>query len=152
MGEKDFEKYSLDIDKQAVAHLAQLHGDWWWKNCNNCNCSHANCYHPWAKETPDFNPKTYPVGTSAEFRMEGSKNRKTPSGILPVDVDFYAAISFSHLMPNAVNLSDEIQGMNSHAAMSSKRQKTNSKMSTYALDPISVEGCKKSEDWSATAG
>jgi len=49
-------------------------------------------------------------------------------------------------MPNAVNLSDEIQGMNSHAAMLSKRHKTNSKMSAYALDPISVEERKKSED------
>jgi len=27
MGEKNFEKYDLDIDKQAVAYLAQLHGD-----------------------------------------------------------------------------------------------------------------------------
>jgi len=52
-------------------------------------------------------------------------------------------------MPNAVNLSDEIQNMNSHAAMLSKQHKTNPKMSAYTLDPISVEECKKSEDWSA---
>jgi len=150
MGEKNFEKYDLDIDKQAVAHLAQLHGDRLRKNCFDCNCSRANYYHPWAKETAEFNPETYPVGSTADFRMEGSRKRKTSSCIPPVDIDFYAAISFSHQKPNAVNVSDEIQGMDSHATMSSKRHKTNSKMSAYALDPISVEECKKSEDWSAS--
>ena len=85
----------------------------------------------------------------SRFQNGGIQKHQTPSGIPPVDVDFYAAISFSHLMPNAVNLSDEIQNMNSHAAMLSKQHKTNPKMSAYTLDPISVEECKKSEDWSA---
>jgi len=76
MSEKDFKKYILDINKQAVAHFAQLHGDRWWKNCNDCNCLHANRYHPWAKKSPYFNPKTCPVSSSADFRMEGSKNIK----------------------------------------------------------------------------
>jgi len=63
--------------------------------------------------------------------------RKIPSSIAPPDVDFYAAISSSHLMPNADDLSDEIQGMISHAAMMSMRAKVNAKLSTYDPDPMS---------------
>ena len=63
--------------------------------------------------------------------------RKTPSSIVPPDLDFYAAISSSHLMPNAVDLSDEIQGMISHAAMMSKHAKVNAKLSAYDPDPMS---------------
>ena len=73
--------------------------------------------------------------------------RKTPSSIAPPDVDFYAAISSSHLIPNAVDLSDEIQGMISHAAMMSKRAKVNSKLSAYDPDPMSLDACKKSVNW-----
>jgi len=73
--------------------------------------------------------------------------RKTPSSIAPPDVDFYAAISSSHLMPNAVDLSDEIQGTTSHAAMMSKRAKVNAKLSAYNPDPISLDACKKSDNW-----
>jgi len=51
--------------------------------------------------------------------------RKTPSSIAPPHVDFYEAISSSHLIPNAVDLLDEIQEMISHAAMMSKRAKVN---------------------------
>jgi len=36
--------------------------------------------------------------------MQGFNQRKTPSNIAPLDDDFYAAISSSHLMPNAVDL------------------------------------------------
>jgi len=65
---------------------------------------------------------------AADFRMQESSMRKTPSSIAPPDVDFYAAISSSHLMPNAVDLSDEIQEiMINHAAMMSMRAKVNAK-------------------------
>ena len=57
--------------------------------------------------------------------MQESSMRKTLSSTAPPDVDFYAAISSSHLMPNTVDLSDEIQGMISHDAMMSKRAKVN---------------------------
>jgi len=73
--------------------------------------------------------------------------RKTPSSIAPPDVDFYAAIISSHLMPNAVDLSDEIQGMISHTAMMSKRAKVNAKLSAYDPDPMSLDACKKSVAW-----
>jgi len=55
--------------------------------------------------------------------MQRSNQRKTPSNIAPPDVHFYVAISSSYLMPNAVDLSDEIQGMISHDAMMSRRAK-----------------------------
>ena len=50
-------------------------------------------------------------------------------------------------MPNAVDLSDEIQGMISHAAMMSKRAKVNAKLSAYDPDPMSLDACKKSVNW-----
>ena len=62
------------------------------------------------------------------------------------DVDFYAAISSSHLMPKSVVLSDEIQGMISHAATMSKRAKVNEKLSAYDPDPMSLDACKKSDN------
>jgi len=65
---------------------------------------------------------------------------KTPSSIAPPDVDFYAAISYSHPMPNAVDLSGEIQGMISHAAIMSKRAKVNAKLSAY--DPDHEQACE----------
>jgi len=77
--------------------------------------------------------------------MQESSMRKTPSSIAPPDVDFYAAISSSHLMPNAVL--DKIQGMISHAAMMSKRAKLNEKLSAYDPDPMSLDACKKSVNW-----
>ena len=42
-----------------------------------------------------------------------------------------AGISYSHFMPNAGDLSDEIQGMVSYAAMISERAKVNAKLSAY---------------------
>jgi len=72
---------------------------------------------------------------------------KTQSSIAPPDVDFYAAISSSHLMLNAVDLSDKNQGLISHAAMTSKRAKVNAKLSAYDPDPMSLDACKKSDDW-----
>jgi len=79
--------------------------------------------------------------------MQGSNQRKTPSNIAPPDVDIYAAIGSSHLMPNAVDLSDEIQGMISHAATMSKSAKLNAKLSAYDPDPMSLDACKKSDNW-----
>jgi len=58
-----------------------------------------------------------------------------------------ASVSSSHLMPNAVDLSDEIQGMISHAAMMSKRAKVNAELSAYDPDPMSLASCKKSNNW-----
>jgi len=51
-------------------------------------------------------------------------------------------------MPNAVDLSDEIQGMISHTAMMSKRAKINAKLSAYdPADLMSLDACKKSDNW-----
>jgi len=47
-------------------------------------------------------------------------------------------------MPNVVDLSDEISGIMSHAAMMSKRAKVNAKLSADDPDPISIDACKKS--------
>ena len=76
-----------------------------------------------------------------------SNQRKTLSSIAPPDVDFYAAISSSHLMPNAMHRSNEIQGMISHSAMMSKRAKVNAKLSAYDPDLMSLIACKKSVNW-----
>ena len=50
-------------------------------------------------------------------------------------------------MPNAVDLSDEIQGMISHAAMMCQRAKVNSKLSAHDPDPVSLDAYKKSVNW-----
>ena len=42
-------------------------------------------------------------------------------------------------MPNAVGLLHEIQAMISHAAMMSKREKVNTKLSAYDPDPMSLD-------------
>jgi len=49
-------------------------------------------------------------------------------------------------MPNAVDLSDEIQEMISHAAMMSMRANVNAKLSAYDPDPMSLDVCKKSDN------
>jgi len=112
--------------------------------------------HPWSKDTSWFNPKEGEEAFTADFRLcfteigyifgslQGSTQRKTPSNNAPPDVDYYAAISTSHLMPNVVDLSDEISGIMSHAAMMSKHAKVNAKLSADDPDPISIDACKKS--------
>jgi len=50
-------------------------------------------------------------------------------------------------MPNTVDLSDEIQGIISHAVMMSKRAKVNENLSAYHPDPMSLNACKKSDNW-----
>jgi len=105
----------MSVKDQVVAKLANVQSVRFWKDANDCNCASGHCYHPWSKDTSGFNPKEGGGAFTADFRMQGSTQRKTRSSIAPPDVDFYAAISSSHLMPNAVDLSDEIQGMISHA-------------------------------------
>ena len=118
-----------------------------WKDANDCNCAIGHCYHPWSKNTSGFNPQQGGEAFAADFQMQESSMWKTPSSIAPPDVDLYAAISSSHLMPNAVDLSDEIQGMISHVAMMSKRAKVNAKLSAYDPDPMSLDACKKWVNW-----
>jgi len=118
-----------------------------WKDANDCNCAIGHWYHPWSKNTSGFNPKEGGGAYQADFQMQESSMRKTPSSIAPPDVDFYAAISSSQPMPNAVDPSDEIQGMISHAAMMSKRAKVNAKLSAHDPDPMSLDACKKSVNW-----
>jgi len=78
--------------------------------------------------------------------MQGSTQRKTPSNIALPDVDFYAAISFLHLMPNAIDLSDKIQGMINRVATMSKSAKVNAKSSAYDPDSMSLDKCKKPDN------
>ena len=108
MGEADFEIYKMKVKDQVVAHLANVHSARIWKDANDCNCVIGHCYHPWSKNTSAFNPQEGGAAFAADFRMQESSMRTTPSNISPPDVDFYAAISYSHLMPNAVDLSDEM--------------------------------------------
>jgi len=147
MGEADFEIYKMKVKDQVVAKLANAQNARIWKDANDCSCAIGHCYHPWSKNTSGFNPKAGGGAFAADFRMQESSMRKTRSSIAPPDVDFYAAISSSHLMLNAVDLSDEIQGMISHAAMMSKRAKANAKLSAYDPHPMSLDACKKSVNW-----
>ena len=118
----------MKVKDQVVAKLANVQSARIWKDANDCNCVIGHCYHPWSKNTNGFNPKEGGGAFAVDFRMQESSMRKTPSSIAPPDVDFYAAISSSHLMPNAVDLSDEIQEiMINHAAMMSMRAKVNAK-------------------------
>jgi len=50
-------------------------------------------------------------------------------------------------MPNAVDISDEIQKIISHAAMICKRTQVNTKLSAYDPDPMSLDANKKSDSW-----
>jgi len=143
MGEADFEIYKMKVKDQVVAKLASVQSARIWKDANDCNCAIGHCSHPWSKDTSGFNPKEEGGAFAADFRMQESSMRKTPSSIAPPDVDFYAAISSSQKMPNAVDLLDEIQGMIRHAAMMSKRTKVNAKLNAYDPDPMSLDACKK---------
>ena len=122
MGEAEFEIYKMKIKDQVVAKLANVQSAQFWKDAYDYNCAIRHCYHLWSKDTSGFNPKEWGGAFAADFWMQGSNQWKTPSNVIPPDVDFYATISSSHL-PNAVDLSDEIQGMISHTAMMSKRAK-----------------------------
>jgi len=98
----------MKVKDQVVAKLANVQSARIWKDANDCNCAIGHCYHPWSENTSEFNPKEGGGAFAADFRIQESSMRKIPSSIAPLDVDFYAAISSSHLMPNAVDLSDEI--------------------------------------------
>ena len=122
MGEAEFEIYKMKV-KDLIVKLANVQSARFRKHANGCNCATGHYYYPWSKDTSRFSPKEGGGAFAADFRMQGSNQQKTPSSIAPPDVDFYVAISSSHLMPNAVDLSNKIQGMISHAAMMSKQAK-----------------------------
>ena len=50
-------------------------------------------------------------------------------------------------MPDAIDLSEEIRGIISHAPIMSKRAKGNAKLSAYDPDPMSLDACTKSDKW-----
>jgi len=129
MDEDEFEIYKMKVKDQVVTKLANVQSTRFWKDANDCNCAIGHCYHPWPKDTSGFKSKEGGGAFIADFRMQGSNQWKTPSNVAPPDVDFYAAISYSHLMLNAVDLSDDFQRMISHAAMMSKCAKVNAKLS-----------------------
>ena len=49
--------------------------------------------------------------------MEDSKSRKTPSMVPPIIPEYHAAMTFPEMMPDAVDLDNEIQGMLSWVPM-----------------------------------
>ena len=147
MSEAQFSRYSADVRHQKQAHLAQFGGTKWQPK-PECNCAHSHCYHPWAKDTPHFDPnhKTG-ICMKAGIRMEDSKSRKTPSMVPPIIPEYHAAMTFPEMMPDAVDLDNEIQGMLSWFAMAANKKK-NVKMSAYPPDPLNIPECQSSDNWS----
>jgi hypothetical protein len=147
MTEIQFTRYSADVRHQKQAHLAQFGGTKWQPK-PECNCANSHCYHPWAKDTPHFDPnhKTG-ICMKAGIRMEESKSRKTPSMVPPLIPEYHAAMTFPDLMPDAVDLENDIQGMLSWAVMAANKKK-NIKMSAYPPDPLNIPECQSSENWS----
>ena len=143
MTEIQFTRYSADVRHQKQAHLAQFGGTKW-QPTPECNCANSHCYHPWAKDTPHFDPnhKTG-ICMKAGIRMEESKSRKTPSMVPPLIPEYHAAMTFPDLMPDAVDLENDIQGMLSWAAMAANKKK-NIKMSAYPPDPLNIPECQSS--------
>jgi len=81
MGEADFEINKMKVKDQVVAKLANVQSARIWKDANDCNCAIRHCYHPWSKNTSGFNPKEGGGAFAADFRMQESSMRKTPSSI-----------------------------------------------------------------------
>jgi len=78
MGEAEFEIYKMKVKDQGIVKLANVQNARFWKDANDCNCAIEHCYHPWAKDTSGFNPKEVGGAFAADFRMQGSNQRKTP--------------------------------------------------------------------------
>ena len=149
MSEREFEHYSLEPRAQAKAHIARLGGDQWWKEHSSCNCAEGHCYHPWAKDTPHFNPSDGKknVAKSGIKKSDTSEGeRMYPSREPPLIPEYYAACHFSEFMPDVVDIDNPIQGMLSHAAMMSSKKKIH-RLSAYEPDPITVDDCSRSINW-----
>ena len=147
MGDAEYKNYKMKVKDQVVVKLANVPGARFWKVTNDCKSANGHCYHLWSKDTSGFNPKKGGRAFTAYFRMQGWTQQNTPSNFALPDVDFYAAISFLHLTPNAIDLSDEIQEMMNHVAMMSKSAKVNAKSSAYDPDSMSLDACKKPDNW-----
>jgi len=125
----------MNVKDQVVEKLAKVPGARFWQDVNDCNCANGHCYHPWSKDTD-----------STKKRGGGHLQPIIGAGIdLMLFIMLLSALS--HLMPNALDLPDQVQGTISHAAMMSKRAKVIEKLSAYDLDPMSLDACKKSNSW-----
>jgi len=149
MSESEFAHYSMPPKAQAKAHIARIGGDQWWKELSSCNCAEGHCYHPWANNTPHFNPSDSrkSVAKSGIRKANASEEeRHYPSKEPPLIPEYYAANHFPEVMPDVVDVDNPIQGMLSHAAMMSSKKKAQ-KRSAYEPDPITVDDCLKSNNW-----
>ena len=83
LGEDDLEIYKMKVKDQLVAKLANIQSAHILKDANDCNCAigHLN---RWSKNTSGFNTEEGGGAFAADFRMQESSMRKTPSSIAPL--------------------------------------------------------------------
>jgi hypothetical protein len=155
MSHREFHKHNKDVVCQ-VALLNETAEDKVYKWIKpSCNCVAASCMHPWGNA-----PLTSrdPGGTG-KIRIQDNKSLTyIPSDIPPHPdaIDYYAAMTFGHLMPEVeimwgpskISMGDKIQ---SNSTMTYATRSKDGKKSAYDPDPKSTDQCKSSPNWDRPA-
>ena len=151
MNHRDFIKYN----KSVVCQVADLNKSAQDKNIQwvkpSCNCVSASCVHPWGNTSL----RSKDSGGTGKIRVQDNKSLTyVPSDIPPHPdaIDYYAAMTFGHLMPEVeilwgpskISMEDKIQ---SNSASSYAIRSKEGKKSAYDPDPKSIDQCKSSVNW-----
>jgi len=155
MNHREFIKYN----KNVVCQVAELNKSAQDKNIQwikpSCNCVAASCVHPWGNASL----RSKDSGSTGKIRVQDNKSLTyIPSDIPPHPdaIDYYAAMTFGHLMPEVeimwgpsrISMEDKIQ---SNSATSYAIRSKEGKKSAYDPDPKSIDQCKSSTNWERPA-
>jgi hypothetical protein len=149
----------LKHKKNVVGQVAELNKSAQDQNIQwvkpSCNCVAASCIHPWGNAFV----RSRDPGSTGKIRVQDNKSMTyIPSDIPPHPdaIDYYAAMTFGHLMPEVVimwgpskiSMEDKVQG---NLATSYAVRSKEGKKSAYDPDPKSIDQCKLSVNWERPA-
>ena len=155
MNHREFIKHN----KSVVCQVTELNQSAQDKNIQwvkpSCNCAAASCVHPWGNTSL----RSKDSGGTGKIRVQDNKSLTyVPSDIPPHPdaIDYYAATTFGHLMPEVeilwgpskISMEDKIQ---SNSASSYAIRSKEGKKSAYDPDPKSIDQCKSSVNWERPA-
>ena len=145
---KEFLIWSKDVTQQIQAKACSIEGQV--IPPPRCNCpSREECVHPWGKAYQ----KSTDSGIGKVRTGDPARPSYIPSNVPPShdQVDHFAIMAFGDRMTH-VDVQTQQSRINTemlihaHVARNSKLKK-----SAYALDPQSIPGCQRSENWESPA-
>ena len=145
---KEFLIWSKDVTQQIQAKACSIEGQA--IPPPRCNCpSREECVHPWGKAYQ----KSTDSGIGKVRTGDPARPSYIPSNVPPShdQVDHFAIMAFGDRMTH-VDVQTQQSRINTemlihaHMARNSKLKK-----SAYALDPQSIPGCQRSENWESPA-